>query len=367
MNGLGYQDFIGYNRLKEEEERKRARGISPFAFQDDYMINQVMAREPMTGIEQGQPIKPQDNFNMSIPQAPQPVKLKVDQAEALRKMQQKKQPQGLFDKISSGISDITSAPNFNDKLILAMQGLTMNPNQAAIQMAQDNIKQTKGLQQLKKDTNATVNYLRQIGANREADIIEANPRMAKTVLSQVQAQQKSKQDIETVLGKEQAKDMSEAISAMPSTERLIQQGLNAVDQVLSIDTKELDTVLGPVTSRFPTFSEDSALTESKLDQLESQAFINAFESLKGAGTITEAEGAAAASALGRLQRGLSGDEYKKAATEFKDTLMTILESARVKAGKQKSSVNQFRQSNTPQVDFSGFSIIGGESEVNNAS
>jgi len=54
----------------------------------------------------------------------------------------------------------------------------------------------------------------------------------------------------------------------------------------------------------------------KIDYLKSNAFMQAFKSLKGGGQITEKEGEAATAALARLKRTQSPKEFTKGLTEF---------------------------------------------------
>jgi hypothetical protein len=62
---------------------------------------------------------------------------------------------------------------------------------------------------------------------------------------------------------------------------------------------------------------------ARMDQLQGQAFLQAFESLKGAGQITEIEGQKATQAIARLDRYQSQEDYVAALQE----LRTILEAA----------------------------------------
>lgn len=55
-------------------------------------------------------------------------------------------------------------------------------------------------------------------------------------------------------------------------------------------------------------------------QLEGQAFLQAFESLKGGGQITEIEGVKATQAIGRLDTAQSAADYREALTELRDIL-----------------------------------------------
>lgn len=61
---------------------------------------------------------------------------------------------------------------------------------------------------------------------------------------------------------------------------------------------------------------------SRVDQLNGQAFLQAFERLKGAGQITEIEGTKATQAIGRLDSAQSPEDYKQSLTELRSILVT---------------------------------------------
>jgi hypothetical protein len=58
--------------------------------------------------------------------------------------------------------------------------------------------------------------------------------------------------------------------------------------------------------------------------LDGQAFLQAFESLKGGGQITEIEGQKATQALGRLDDYQDPEDYKQALIELRDILSTAM-------------------------------------------
>lgn len=60
--------------------------------------------------------------------------------------------------------------------------------------------------------------------------------------------------------------------------------------------------------------------QGRANQLNGQAFLQAFQSLKGGGQITEVEGAKATQAIGRLDTAQSADDYKQALTELRGIL-----------------------------------------------
>jgi len=69
-----------------------------------------------------------------------------------------------------------------------------------------------------------------------------------------------------------------------------------------------------------------------LDQIKDKTFLQAFESLKGAGQITEKEGEKATSALNRMNIAQSEVEFIKAAREFEQNVRSGMDMAKKKAG-----------------------------------
>jgi hypothetical protein len=69
------------------------------------------------------------------------------------------------------------------------------------------------------------------------------------------------------------------------------------------------------------------------NQVTGAAFLQAFETLKGGGAITEREGQAATSAITRLSRNLSEVEFVRAATELRDIMRRGLERAESRAAR----------------------------------
>ena len=76
----------------------------------------------------------------------------------------------------------------------------------------------------------------------------------------------------------------------------------------------LSGVLSP-TNYLP--GTDAANYKTVADQIGGTAFLQAFESLKGGGQITEVEGKKATDAMARLSTTQSDDEYKKSLEELR--------------------------------------------------
>lgn len=70
----------------------------------------------------------------------------------------------------------------------------------------------------------------------------------------------------------------------------------------------------------------------RLDQIKGQQFMQAYQTLKGGGQITEVEGKKATDAISRMSTASSEEEFKKAANEFKVVINAGLQRARMRAG-----------------------------------
>jgi hypothetical protein len=77
---------------------------------------------------------------------------------------------------------------------------------------------------------------------------------------------------------------------------------------------------------------DAASYERRQLQIEGKTFLEAFESLRGGGAITEVEGAKGQQAISRMNKAQSEVEYVKAARELQEVVRKGVERARTKAG-----------------------------------
>lgn len=131
----------------------------------------------------------------------------------------------------------------------------------------------------------------------------------------------------TVLGEAEAKNIASAASDQSKAELMI----SLVNDVLS--DPALDKVLGPIQGGLEINGAALAMmggadVGAKIEQLQGQAFLQAFESLKGGGAITEREGAAATNAIARIKnRRQSAAGYRAALEE----LRSIADAARSRA------------------------------------
>jgi hypothetical protein len=73
-----------------------------------------------------------------------------------------------------------------------------------------------------------------------------------------------------------------------------------------------------------------------LNQIGGKQFLEAFESLKGGGQITQIEGDKATQAIARMSRAQTEPEFRAAVKEFKDIVKIGMERAASKAGSPDS-------------------------------
>lgn len=83
---------------------------------------------------------------------------------------------------------------------------------------------------------------------------------------------------------------------------------------------------------------DAADFMARLEQIQGTQFLEAYQSLKGGGQITEVEGAKAEKAIARMQRSQSEESFKQAANEFKEVIKNGMKRARQKAGASEEYV-----------------------------
>jgi hypothetical protein len=81
---------------------------------------------------------------------------------------------------------------------------------------------------------------------------------------------------------------------------------------------------------------DAAGFKSRFEQSTGQSFLEAYESLKGGGAITEAEGKKATSAINRMSLSTSEDEFIRAALDLQDVVRTGVANAQAKAARAGS-------------------------------
>jgi hypothetical protein len=120
---------------------------------------------------------------------------------------------------------------------------------------------------------------------------------------------------EIAAAKAQGEAQAGAEINLPATMATAQTSLDLIDAITN--DPSLEGITGMVQGRFMPFSQAGTDLNVKIDQLRNRVFLEAFQSLKGAGAITEKEGDAARAALARLDRSQSTEAYREALAELR--------------------------------------------------
>jgi hypothetical protein len=91
---------------------------------------------------------------------------------------------GILGAIGGGIKRSVQDPNFADRLVIGLGGMSLNPNQVAMQQAAANIEQRRALDFMSTQANKTAEQLRREGQDELADMVEANPGQAAAIMAE---------------------------------------------------------------------------------------------------------------------------------------------------------------------------------------
>lgn len=146
---------------------------------------------------------------------------------------------------------------------------------------------------------------------RGQNMADARSREANSIQDQLRALQAAKLTNEL----KQTADSKEKAAATAK------QAYDTLDNMLL--HPGLDTAVGTsgqVDPRNYMWGTKAAGAQALIEQAQGQAFLQAFETLKGGGQITEQEGKAATNAMARLQRKQSDEDFRGAAKELQKIL-----------------------------------------------
>ena len=151
-------------------------------------------------------------------------------------------------------------------------------------------------------------------------------------------------------GQNIGKNRALAQTALPTAVETANEGIRLIDEM--VGKREVRDASGKViqkgTAPHPGFKSyvgatlmpgmrfvegsDTASFDVRQKQIEGRAFLEAFNALKGGGSITEKEGEKGTAAIMRMNKASSEREYIAAARELQDILGKGVERARAKAG-----------------------------------
>lgn len=172
------------------------------------------------------------------------------------------------------------------------------------------------------------------------------------------AQLETKPAVESAVteAKTMSKAKAESAIALPQAISNAEYSLSVLDQMLN--HPGLDAATGASSRADPRNfipGTDAYNFNVMKDQVQGQTFLQAFETLKGGGQITEVEGNKAQNAIARMNTAQSKEEFVKAVNEFKGVIRRGMDRAKSKAGGAQQSQQPAQQGpSAGGVKFLGF-------------
>jgi len=151
-----------------------------------------------------------------------------------------------------------------------------------------------------------------------------------------EAEEKTQRDVEATVAKEEGKKIADMRIALPKTERASAATLKVIDDVLShpgfTDVIGIPNILTGIISPPGTDARDF---KQKYEQLKGKTFMEAYNGLRGTGSISEAEGLRAETAIAALNDPyISEKEFKRNAEIFKTALRNGVDNERMQVGQE---------------------------------
>lgn len=134
-----------------------------------------------------------------------------------------------------------------------------------------------------------------------------------------------------------------AQTALPAVEGAANQILSSIDSLAN--DPYLPKMLGK-SSYLPNVSTDSQRVQSKMDQITGQTFLQAYNTLRGAGQITEVEGQKATAAMARLNTAQNEKDYRDALNDLRGVVQNAVQRARQQAGQSAAPQTTVPTGNT---------------------
>lgn len=126
------------------------------------------------------------------------------------------------------------------------------------------------------------------------------------------------------------KERGEVAATLPAVEAASQRAIDTVQAIRNHPGKRWGVGAAGILPGIPGTQQRGFVT--LVDQAKGQAFLEAFNSLRGGGQITEAEGRKATDALARLDRAQTQEDFDAALRDYEEVIRNGLEAARRKAG-----------------------------------
>ena len=134
----------------------------------------------------------------------------------------------------------------------------------------------------------------------------------------------------TAGGASSGKIQGEARARVAGHRAVADNTISLIDELLN--DPDLAGSTGPIQGRLPNVSGGAIRVQTKLDQLQGKAFLEAYNILKGGGQITEVEGTKAEKAMVRLNTAQKDEDFVAALNDFKDAVTLGIQKLEADAG-----------------------------------
>jgi hypothetical protein len=160
---------------------------------------------------------------------------------------------------------------------------------------------------------------------------------------------RTRAEVESAIIKTTATNQQEAVKSLPAAIDKGNQALAVIDGLINHDG--LDYLVGVYSLAPIVPGSPQADADAYMKQIEGQAFLEAFSTLKGGGQITEVEGRKATEAILRLSRKQSKEAFTASLNELRGILQKGMERAE-KAAAPKDPVQSLQQNLGSKLDTS---------------
>ena len=246
---------------------------------------------------------------------------------ASQKFQQEKKTAVEYVKTLKGVIRVDKAGGTSE-FVLGPDGKPIMDVSAASEMDQQ-----RHRQETERQGRANLSL-----EERRTRVSEDNARIAKDPIIQQQL------EAARTLGRKAAENQVTATAVLPKVISTGELALNTIDQMIGQRDDKGNLIKGQ--KPHPGFEyavgfglpvqmvpgTEAANFKTLFDQIKGSAFLQAFETLKGGGQISEKEGEKATSALNRMSLAQTEPEFIRAALEFKSVVQKGIANAKTKAG-----------------------------------
>lgn len=164
----------------------------------------------------------------------------------------------------------------------------------------------------------------------------------------IQQQQQKLDDAERQKQTNELEKNAALESGLQSTDNL----LLTLDQILSTPSGVIKSATGPISTRLPTVSQDTADFEELINKFDSQAFIAQIPMLKGTGALSDAEGRKLSASLQNLSLRQSPQRLLQNVKEAKQIMDKARQNLLKKYGAEQPAEAQKPASNQDAIDWS---------------